>query len=78
MVESGFHRNDFFQLVLDRIDVFLFQDFGVDGRFIGIGGIYVPRTKYDIRQLCHGHDFAIVKILFVSTTSYANLVILSH
>ena len=78
VVEGGLHGLDCLELVLDGEDVFFLEHLCVEGCFIGVGGIYVPRAKHDIVELGHGHYFVILEIFLVFALADAYLVVLSH
>ena len=42
VVERCLHRHDFYQLVLNGVDVFFFEYFSVDSRFVCVFGVNVP------------------------------------
>ena len=78
MVESGLHGNNLFQLILDRINIFLLQYLAIDCRLISVGRIYIPRSEYDVAQFSHRNNLIVMKILLFSTTPHTNPVVLSH
>ena len=78
VVESSLHRNDFLQLVLDRIDILLLEHLAVHGSLIGIDRIYIPCAELYIVQVSDGHNLVVFEILFVSAFANADFVVLSH
>ncbi len=78
LVESGGHGLDGFKLVLDGVDVLFFQNLGVDGRFVSVGGINVPCAEHDVVQRCHAHYVLIQQIFLVVAFAYADFVVLCH
>ena len=78
VIESGLHRNDLFEFVLNRIDIFFLQYFSIDGTFVSVCRIYVPCAEHNVVELCNGNYFVIFKIFFVGTFSYTDFIVLSH
>ena len=78
LVEGGLHWHDLLEFIAHGLDVFLFQNFGVHGSLVGVGGIYVPAAEHDIVELGDGDDFVVLQILLVGAATYANLVVLGH
>ena len=48
VVESGFHGFDGLEFILDRVDVFLFENLRVEGGLVCVGRIDVPCAEYDV------------------------------
>ena len=78
VVESGAHGLDGFELVGYGFDVFFFEHFGVDGRLVSVGGIYVPSGEFDVVEVGDGHDVFVVEVFFVSTFAHTDFVVLGH
>ena len=62
VVESGGHGLDGLEFFANGLDVLLFEDFGVDGRFVGVGGIYVPCGEHDVVEVSNGNDFVVFEV----------------
>ena len=78
MVESSLQRLDSLELLLNRVDIFLFEHLSIDRRLVGVGRIYIPCAEYNVIEICQRHDVLVVEILLILTASYADLIILSH
>ena len=78
LVESGGHGHDLLELFLDGVDVFLAENFGVDGRFVGVDGINVPGGEDNVVKVGQRNDLVIFQIFFIGAATNTDLVVLSH
>ncbi len=78
VVESGLHRLDVLKLILHRVDVLLFENLGVDGSLVCVGGINVPCAEHDVVEICDGDNLVIFEVFFVFAFSDTDFVVLGH
>ncbi len=78
VVESCRHGHDFFEFVAHGLDVLLFEDFGVHGRFVCVCRIDIPCCEDDVVEVSDGCDFVVFEVFFVSAFAHTDAVVLSH
>ena len=78
VVESGLHRFDGFEFVLNGVDVFFFEHFAVDGALVCVCGINVPCTEHNVVEVGYRNDLIVFQIFFVCTFANTDFVVLGH